>query len=375
MNEADAAAAMSEAATTVVWGAFALAFVFGFVAQRANFCTMGAVSDIVNMGDWTRMRVWITAIGVAILGTNSLAYTGLIDLSKSIYLSANFNWLSYIAGGVCFGFGMTLASGCGSKTLLRIGGGSLKSVVVFLVLGVAAYMTLKGLFGVWRVNLLDPVRVTLAGTQDLPSLLARASGVDKKVLQIALALLLGGGLLVFAFKPREFRNANNIMSGIVLGLVIAGGWYLSGRIGYIAEDPKTLEEAFIATNSGRMESLSYVAPIAYTIEWLMFFSDKSRVVSFGIASVFGLILGSLVYSVATRTFRWEGFRDAEDTANHLIGGVLMGFGGVTALGCTVGQGLTGVSTLALGSFVALAAIIAGSWAAFKYQIWRVENSA
>ena len=375
MNEADAAAAMSEAATTVVWGAFALAFVFGFVAQRANFCTMGAVSDIVNMGDWTRMRVWMTAIGVAILGANSLAYTGLIDLSKSIYLSANFNWLSYIAGGICFGFGMTLASGCGSKTLLRIGGGSLKSVVVFLVLGVAAYMTLKGLFGVWRVNLLDPVRVTLAGTQDLPSLLARASGVDKKVLQIALALLLGGGLLVFAFKPREFRNANNIMSGIVLGLVITGGWYLSGRIGYIAEDPKTLEEAFIATNSGRMESLSYVAPIAYTIEWLMFFSDKSRVVSFGIASVFGLILGSLVYSVATRTFRWEGFRDAEDTANHLIGGVLMGFGGVTALGCTVGQGLTGVSTLALGSFVALAAIIAGSWAAFKYQIWRVENSA
>ena len=375
MNEADAAAAMSEAATAVVWGAFALAFVFGFVAQRANFCTMGAVSDIVNMGDWTRMRVWITAIGVAILGANSLAYTGLIDLSKSIYLSANFNWLSYIAGGICFGFGMTLASGCGSKTLLRIGGGSLKSVVVFLVLGVAAYMTLKGLFGVWRVNLLDPVRVTLAGTQDLPSLLARASGVDKKVLQIALALLLGGGLLVFAFKPREFRNANNIMSGIVLGLVITGGWYLSGRIGYIAEDPKTLEEAFIATNSGRMESLSYVAPIAYTIEWLMFFSDKSRVVSFGIASVFGLILGSLVYSVATRTFRWEGFRDAEDTANHLIGGVLMGFGGVTALGCTVGQGLTGVSTLALGSFVALAAIIAGSWAAFKYQIWRVENSA
>ena len=375
MNEAAAAAAMSEATTTVVWGAFALAFVFGFVAQRANFCTMGAVSDIVNMGDWTRMRVWITAIGVAILGTNSLAYTGLIDLSKSIYLSANFNWLSYIVGGVCFGFGMTLASGCGSKTLLRIGGGSLKSVVVFLVLGVAAYMTLKGLFGVWRVNLLDPVRVTLAGTQDLPSLLARASGVDKKVLQIALALLLGGGLLVFAFKPREFRNANNIMSGIVLGLVITGGWYLSGRIGYIAEDPKTLEEAFIATNSGRMESLSYVAPIAYTIEWLMFFSDKSRVVSFGIASVFGLILGSLVYSVATRTFRWEGFRDAEDTANHLIGGVLMGFGGVTALGCTVGQGLTGVSTLALGSFVALAAIIAGSWAAFKYQIWRVENSA
>ena len=362
-------------AATVVWGAFALAFIFGVVAQRANFCTMGAVSDIVNMGDWTRMRMWMTAVAVAILGANALGYFGVVDLSKSIYQSPNFTWLSYIVGGVCFGFGMTLASGCGSKTLLRIGSGSLKSVVVFLVLGIAAYMTLKGLFGVWRVNLLDPVRLTLAGTQDLPSLLARSSGMEKKTLQLVLALAFGGGLLVFALKSREFRSADNVLPGVIIGLVIVSGWYLSGRIGYIAEDPKTLEEAFIATNSGRMESLSYVAPIAYTLEWLMLFSDKSRVISFGIASVFGLILGSFAYSIATKTFRWEGFRDAEDTANHLAGGVLMGFGGVTAMGCTVGQGLTGVSTLALGSFVALAAIVAGSWAAFRYQIWRVEKTA
>ena len=362
-------------AATVVWGAFALAFIFGVVAQRANFCTMGAVSDIVNMGDWTRMRMWMTAVAVAILGANALGYFGVVDLSKSIYQSPNFTWLSYIVGGVCFGFGMTLASGCGSKTLLRIGGGSLKSVVVFLVLGIAAYMTLKGLFGVWRVSLLDPVRLTLAGTQDLPSLLSRAAGVDKKMLQLVIALCFGGGLLAFALASREFRNPDNIATGVIIGLVITGGWYLSGKIGYVAEDPKTLEEAFVATNSGRMESLSYVAPIAYTLEWLMFFSDKSRVISFGIASVFGLILGSFAYSIATKTFRWEGFRDAEDTANHLAGGVLMGFGGVTALGCTVGQGLTGVSTLALGSFVALAAIVAGSWAAFRYQIWRVEKTA
>ena len=374
MNDANAAIALAQTASTVIWGAFALAFLFGIAAQRSNFCTMGAVSDIVNMGDWTRMRIWMTAMAVAVLGANGLAYVGVIDLSKSIYQTPNFNWLSYIIGGACFGFGMTLASGCGSKTLLRIGGGSLKSVVVFLVLGIAAYMTLKGLFGVWRVTLLDPVRVTLAGTQDLPSMLARASGIDKKTLQLALALLLGGGLLAFAFKSREFRSLDNIASGIVIGLVITGGWYLSGKIGYIAEDPKTLEEAFIATNSGRMESLSYVAPIAYTLEWLMFFSDKSRVVTFGIASVFGLILGSFAYSLASKTFRWEGFRDAEDTANHLAGGVLMGFGGVTALGCTVGQGLTGISTLALGSFIALGSIVAGSWAGFKYQMWRVERS-
>ena len=371
MNDAGIAAINA----TVVWGAFALAFVFGVAAQRANFCTMGAVSDIVNMGDWMRMRMWLTAVGVAILGANGLAALGLIDLSKSIYQTPNFNWLSYLVGGLCFGFGMTLASGCGSKTLLRIGSGSLKAVVVFLVLGVVAYMTLKGVFGVFRVSVLDPVRITLSGTQDLPSLLARAGIADKQTLQVVLAALFGGGLLAFAFKSREFRAPENWISGVVIGLVIVGGWVLSGKIGYVPEHPKTLEEAFLATNSGRMESLSYVAPIAYTLEWFMFWSDTSKVATLGIASVFGLVAGSLVYSLLTKSFRWEGFRDAEDTANHLVGGALMGFGGVTALGCTVGQGLSGVSTLALGSFVALGAIVGGSWLAFKYQIWRVENMA
>ncbi len=370
MNEA----AVASLASTVLWSAFGLAFVFGVVAQRSNFCTMGAVSDIVNMGDWTRMRMWMTAIAVAILGTHALALTGAIDLSKSIYTGSNVVWLSHLVGGLAFGFGMTLASGCGSKTLLRIGGGSLKSVVVFLVLGIAAYMTLKGLFGVWRVSLLDPVRITLAGSQDLPAILARTGLGGKGALQMIVPVLLGGGLLVFALASREFRSLESLGSALVIGLVIVGGWYVSGKVGYVAEDPKTLEEAFLATNTGRMESLSYVAPIAYTLEWLMFYSDKSRVVSFGIASVFGLIAGSFVYSVFSKTFRWEGFRDAEDTANHLAGGMLMGFGGVTALGCTVGQGLSGISTLALGSILTLAAIVVGSWAAFQYQIWRLEKT-
>lgn len=369
MNEA----AVASLASTVVWGAFGLAFVLGVVAQRSNFCTMGAVSDIVNMGDWTRMRMWLTSIAVAILGTHALALTGAIDLSKSIYTGANLTWLSHIVGGLAFGFGMTLASGCGSKTLLRIGSGSLKSVVVFLVLGIAAYMTLKGLFGVWRVSLLDPVRVTLAGSQDLPAILARAGLGGKATLQMIVPALIGGGLLAFALASREFRTLESLGSALVIGLVIVGGWYVSGKVGYVAEDPKTLEEAFLATNSGRMESLSYVAPIAYTLEWLMLYSDKSKVVSFGIASVFGLIAGSFAYSILSKTFRWEGFRDAEDTANHLVGGALMGFGGVTALGCTVGQGLSGISTLAVGSMLTLAAIVAGSWAAFHYQIWRLEK--
>jgi uncharacterized membrane protein YedE/YeeE len=360
-------------APTVAWGAFALAFVFGLVAQRSNFCTMGAVSDIVNMGDWTRMRMWLFAIAVAVLGANALHMGGFVDLGKSIYTGPSVTWLSGIVGGLAFGFGMTLASGCGSKTLLRIGAGNLKSVVVFMVLGISAYMTLKGLFGVWRVALLDPVAVTLAGGQDLPGLLSRAFGIEARTLRIVVALVVAAALIAFALASAEFRSLDVVISSAIIGLVIVAGWYVSGRVGYVAEDPNTLQEAFAATNSGRMESFSFVAPVAYTLELLMLWSDKSRIVTFGIAATLGVIAGSLVWSLATRTFRLEGFRDAEDTANHLVGGALMGFGGVTALGCTIGQGLSGISTLAVGSLITLLAIVAGSVAAFRYQMWRLER--
>ena len=370
MNELTAAAL----APTVVWSAFGLAFVFGLVAQRSNFCTMGAVSDIVNIGDWSRMRMWLLAIAVAVLGANGLQLAGLIDLSKSIYLSARLTWLSGIVGGLCFGFGMTLASGCGSKTLLRIGSGNLKSLVVFIVLGISAYMTLKGLFAVWRIAALDPIGITLAGTQDLPSLLSRNVGIGKRAAQIGVSLTLAAVLIAFALKSREFRTADNIASSALIGLLIVAGWYVSGSLGYVAEDPNTLQEAFAATNSGRMESFSFVAPTAYTIELLMLWSDKSRIVTFGIAATLGVIAGSFAWALATRSFRFEGFRDAEDTGNHLVGGLLMGFGGVTGLGCTIGQGVTGISTLALGSFITVGAIIAGSVAALRYQIWRLDRT-
>ena len=360
-------------APTVAWYAFALAFVFGAAAQHSNFCTMGALSDLFNMGDWTRLRMWLTAMAVAILGANALSLSGQIDLSKSLYQTPNFIWLSYLVGGLAFGFGMPLASGCGSKTLIRIGGGSLKSLVVALVIGISAYMTLKGLFAVWRVAALDSAAVTLAGTQDLPSIIARASGMDKKTLQIGLALVIALALLAFSFKSRDFREPVTAIGSVLIGLTIVGGWYVSGKLGYIAEDPTTLQEAYAGTNSGRMESFSFIAPIAYTLELLMFWSDKSKYVSFGVAAALGVVAGSFAVSIATKTFRWEGFSSPEDTANHIVGGVLMGFGGVTALGCTVGQGISGISTLALGSFITFAAIVAGAALAFKYQYWRIES--
>jgi len=356
----------------VTWGAFVLAFIFGAVGNKTNFCTMGAISDWVNMGDTNRMRMWLLAIAVAVIGANALHLAGVVDLSKSIYQTPNFTWLSYIVGGFLFGIGMTLGSGCGSKTLIRIGGGSLKSVIVFVFLGISAYMTLRGLFGAFRVGVLEQASVMLAGGQDLPTLAARATGVAKSNWIAILAVVLAGGLLAFVYAGRDFRSSfDYTLGGVVTGLVVIGGWYVSGYLGYLAEDPETLQEAFVATNTGRMESFSFVSPMAFSLEYLMLWTDKSRIITYGIASAAGVIAGSAAYALATRQFRWEGFRDAEDTAMHIVGGTLMGFGGIVALGCTVGQGISGFSTLALGSIIAFASIVAGAAATMKVQYWRL----
>jgi uncharacterized membrane protein YedE/YeeE len=335
---------------------------------------MGAVSDWVNMGDLSRMRMWLLAIAVALVGSSALHLAGLVDLSKSIYPGPNFTWLSYLVGGFLFGVGMTLGSGCGSKTLIRVGTGSLKSLVVYVFLGIAAYMTLRGLFGAFRVGVLEKAAVTLPMGQDLPSLAASATGIGKGAWVAILAAVISGAILVFVYRSRDFRsNFDYTLGGVVTGLVVVGGWYVSGHIGYVAEDPNTLQEGFVATNTGRMESFSFVAPLAFTLEYLMLWTDKSKIITYGIASAAGVIAGSAAYALASRTFRWEGFRDAEDTALHVLGGTLMGFGGITALGCTIGQGISGFSTLALGSIVTFVAIVAGSAATMKWQYWRLTR--
>jgi hypothetical protein len=188
-----------------------------------------------------------------------------------------------------------------------------------------------------------------------------------------LASLLALAALAFVARRPEARRAETWLGGVGIGAAVVGGWWVTGHFGHLAEHPVTLEEAFVGTQGGRMESLTFVAPMAYAVDWLILFSDKSKVLSFGITSTAGVVLGSAAVALAQKSFRWEGFASTEDTANHLVGAVLMGIGGVTALGCTVGQGLTGLSTLALGSFVAFGGIVAGAVVALRYQTWRLER--
>ena len=358
----------------VLLGAFGLSFLFGLIGQRTHFCTMGAVSDIVSMGDWSRMRMWALAAGVAMMGFQVLAYLGWVDPGRTLYASDRFIWLSALVGGSLFGLGMVLGSGCGSKTLIRIGAGSLKSVVVFLVMGLAAFATMKGLTAVIRVETVDRAALGVPAPGTLPALLATVMDVSAAQLGLVLGLVLGGALSLWALLSRSFRSLDHWVGGIGLGALVVAMWWLSGHVGFVSEHPQTLDEVFVATYSGRAESFTFVAPMAHTLDWLMFFSDKNKILTLGVVTVVGVVLGSTVAALAGRSFRWEGFRDTEDTALHLAGAVLMGVGGVTAMGCTVGQGLSGLSTLSLSSFLALAGILAGSYAGLRWQIWRLERS-
>jgi uncharacterized protein len=349
-------------------------FLFGAIAQRTHFCTMGAISDVVNMGDWTRLRQWGMAAGWAVLGFGVLVWAGKIDPTKTLYASGRVMWLSALVGGAMFGFGMVLASGCGSKTLVRIGAGNLKSLVVFVVMAVAAFATLKGITAVARVATVDSVSLPISAPASLAVVAGSWLGLSSKVAALLTAGLVGGALLLWAGLRKDFWTLENILAGCGIGAVVTLMWWISGSMGYVAEHPETLQEAFLTTNSGRAEALSFVAPVAYTLDWVMFFSDKSKVITLGIASVLGVILGSALVALVTRSFRWEGFGGTQDVANHLVGAVLMGVGGVTAMGCTIGQGLSGLSTLSITSFVAVAAIVLGAVLALKYQIWRLERS-
>jgi uncharacterized membrane protein YedE/YeeE len=357
-----------------LWATFIVTLLLGGVMQYTSFCTMGAIADLFVMSNLSRLRQWSLAIGIAIIGVMLLSSFGLIDVSKSIYTSSKLMYLSILVGSTLFGLGMVLASGCGSKTLVRIGGGNLKSLVVFLVLGLVAYMTLRGFLEVVRITALDTFFITLNSHQDLPSIVSAQFDQSRSGVHALLGLIIGGAFVLFALLNKSFWTVKNLLAGFGVGFAICAVWWISGHLAFVAEDPNTLEEVFLVTNSGKMESLSFVAPYAYLLDWLMFYSDTSKVLTIGVVAVLGMICGSAVVALISKTFRWETFLNAEDTANHLVGGALMGFGGITALGCTVGQGLSGISTLALGSFLALPGFIFGAYLGLRYLQMRLASN-
>lgn len=344
---------------------FMIGIIFGAVVNKTNFCTMGAVSDWVNMGNKDRLRAWLLAIGIAILVTQAMQFKGIIDVTEAIYLTPNFGWLGYLLGGFVFGVGMTLASGCGQRTMVRVGGGNLKSLVVMILLGLTAYMTMRGLLALVRVNAIEITNIDLAAkniaNQGMGTLISSVLGVENSALvSRVIAVLLGGGLVVYAFLGKEFRRSfNNILAGVAIGLIIPAGWYVTGVVGFDDFDPV------------RLESFTFIAPTGQGLMYLMTFTGST--INFGVAAVSGVILGSFLYVILTGKFRLETFTDRNDMVRHMLGGVFMGFGGVLALGCTIGQGITGMSTLALGSLLSLISIVFGSALTMKIDYHRMDD--
>ena len=342
----------------VALGGFGVASIFGAVANKTHFCTMGAISDVMNMGSHGRMGAWVSAIGITLIGTQIMQAAGVIDAGESRFTGTSLNWLGASLGGLLFGIGMTLGAGCGQRNVVRLGGGNLKALVVLLVMGVTAYMTMRGLLGLVRINFVDVTAVDLSGyefeSQVLPQLIGVVLGAESHWFIPGFAVIVGLLMLGYAFSRPEFRGSlDNILAGFTIAATALLGWWITGSVGLDDFDPVPVE------------SLSYIAPTGNLINYLMTFTGST--INFGIAIVLGTIAGSFVYAVVSGNFRIETFSNRSEMVSHLVGGALMGFGGVLSLGCTIGQGVVGFSTLATGSIIATVAIVFGSALTMKMQ--------
>ena len=348
----------ANAPASLALGGLLIGVIFGLVVQRTHFCTMGSISDLLNFGDFRRFRAWLLASAVAVMGARALASLGAVDLSQSAYLSSSLDWFGASLGGALFGFGMVFAGGCASRNLVRIGTGDLRSLVVILVIGVTAYATIGGVLGPLRAAMTSATAVSMASwglpNQGLGALLARLAGLSPQASDVVGSGLLAGGLLVYCFSNREFRTSPvHVVSGLLVGLLVVAGWALTGLT---ADDM-----AEVARAPG---SLSFVRPSGDAIEWIERYT-AGPIPSFGVSSLFGVVLGAFLGGASSGNLRLATFSDASDTLRNLFGAVLMGIGGVLALGCTLGQAVTGVSTLAMGSMLAFVAIVAGGVAGVK----------
>jgi uncharacterized membrane protein YedE/YeeE len=357
----------------VLTAVFVVAIVMGAVVNKTDFCTMGAVSDWVNMGDTGRLRAWLLAMAVAILGVALLTATSAASIGNSTfppYRTPNFAWLRYLLGGLMFGIGMTLASGCGNKTLVRIGGGNIKSIVVLIIASACAYLMLwtefyGQVFNSWIVA--TTVDLGKSGFQS--QALSEFFGAGATP-QIATGAVLGLAIAGFAFTSKDFRgNFDNILAGLVIGLAVVAGWYVTG--GSMGSAWKEWAElADTMPSRVEVQSFTFISPMGDTARYLMSPGNFANI-NFGVTALAGVVVGSFLYALLSRKFRIEWFASGGDFLNHAVGAVLMGIGGVLSMGCTIGQAITGVSTLAMGSILTFFAIVAGAAATMKFQYWRM----
>jgi uncharacterized membrane protein YedE/YeeE len=354
-------------ARIVVWGALALGLVLGAVGQSTRFCVRGAIADWVEFRGPGRMVAWMLAIAVGAVAAQALISAGVLDGTRVLAWNSRLVWLSCLLGGLMFGFGMILAEGCPQRLLVKAGAGSLRAAAALLVIAVAAAMTLRGLFAGPRVAWFDAWNVVLPGPQDLGALAAGATGGSPQVLRwlLVLAIVLGVAATAWHFRARVAKA--DWIGGVAVGLLLAVAFLLTGKIGFLAEHPETLEPAWLGTQSRRPEGLSFSAPLAHALDLLTLWTDKSMTATFGVMVALGVVIGSAVSSRIRGEYKLESFRMPGEFGAHVLGSVLMGFGGVTALGCSIGNGVTGLAMLSSGALLAVTGMVAGAWAALRLR--------
>lgn len=331
---------------------FGLGIALGYVVRAGRFCTFGAIEDATYQGDTRRLRSWVVAVAVAIAGVHALELWGGLDLTRSIYTGSRLEWGGAIIGGLIFGFGMALVGTCGLGTLRRIGGGDLRALIVFFVIAISAMMTLRGLFGNVRINLTSVLGTDLGKSQRITELFG-VTGTSAALAAAIIALL----LILLAFNHKGFRaSPRYALTGAAVGALVVAGWWATGIFGFDSFEDR------------RIESFTFVAPLADTVLYAMISSGLKP--DFAIGAVLGVVFGSFLAAIAAGQFKIIGARDTAHLVRGIVGGVMMGFGGVTALGCTIGQGVTGVSTLSLTSFIAIASILGGARLGLYYLVDR-----
>lgn len=350
--------AMANATMTLALGGLTIGFIFGLIVLKTNFCAMGSVSDIVMFEDYRRFRAWLLAGATAIIGVQMLQLMGVVDAGQSMFTMPNISWLANILGGALFGIGMVLSGGCVSRNLVRVGTGDMRSLFILMVVATFAYMTLGGIFGPMRSalqqsSLLSPADFGLT-SQSLGTMTASILGLSTQAANWVSAAVIAGLILLYCFKDANFRTSNmHLIAGFGIGLCVIAGWALTGlSFDEFADKPQ------------QPTSLTFVRPAGDTLEYFRRFTADTTL-GFGVATVLGALAGTVFGAVITGRFHLATFADNKDTLRNLFGAALMGIGGVLALGCTIGQSITGVSTLALGSFITFGAIVIGAIAGLK----------
>lgn len=331
--------------------------VLGFVARATHFCTLSALERHWYAGDSSGLRTWVLAAVSALIGTQILVALGLADTHASFYLESAFPWTGAITGGFMFGIGMALVGTCGFGAVLRLGGGSLRALVVLTVIGLSALAAQRGIVGVLRVPLVDDLAVSFAGSgsQSMGDIASGLFGLDLVGVVAGLIAIAG---LAWIFRSADYRSQfTRIGAGILIGTVITFGWWATTFVAAHSFEPVQIEAG------------SFVVPVGDTIMQLITYTGTWP--DYGVGLIAGTLMGAVAAALWNRDIRWEACDDARELGRHILGGTLMGIGGVFSMGCTVGQGITGFSTLAISAPIVMLSMALGARVGLA---WLLEGS-